>query len=132
MFEKDKEHGTANSYNKGCRCDRCKKAKSEYRKNTPIKGHGTKWYYDKGCRCDLCREAKNIAKRKQMGSKPRKKTTDVEKGTRICYDCKVKKKLSKFGRSKNVFMGREYRCKKCRRGGELIARKTKPEKRYAT
>jgi len=115
MIIKKKQHGTTSSYNKGCRCAKCKKAKSDFRKLSPIKGHGTKWYYDKGCRCDSCVDAK-MAYRKKMNPDTKKKvTTNVEEGTRVCYTCKKTKRLDEFGRNKNkrVFMGRSHECRIC-------------------
>jgi hypothetical protein len=133
MVEIIKEHGTAKEYNKGCRCELCKKAKAVYRTNTPIKGHGTKWYYSKGCRCDLCREATNIAKRKYLGRQPKKITTNVIKGTRICYVCKEEKLLDEFTRNSNsrAFMGRSNECKACQRKRGAITRKTSPKQRFS-
>jgi len=133
IIEKKVKHGTANAYNNGCRCDKCKKAKSDYRKNTPIKGHGTKWYYDKGCRCDACVDAKMAYRKKMSKSKPRKVTTNVEKGTRVCYSCGIEKRLDEFGRNKNkrVFLGRSHECRVCHnKRGRL--NKSKPTARFAT
>lgn len=128
----EKKHGTANAYNNGCRCDLCKKAKADYRRNSPIKNHGTSWNYDKGCRCDLCREAKNLAKRKVYGRQPRKITTFPEKGTRICYGCHEEKPLDQFARNKNprVFMGRTNECKVCQRTRNRVVRQTSPVQRF--
>lgn len=133
MIEIIKEHGTAKEYNKGCRCESCKKAKSVYRTNTPIKGHGTKWYYSKGCRCDLCREATNIVKRKYLGRQPKKITTNVVKGTRICYVCKEEKPLDEFAKNSNsrTFMGRTHECKACQRKRGTVTRQTSPIQRFS-
>lgn len=137
IFEKQTEHGTANSYNKGCRCDRCKKAKSEYRTSTPIKGHGTKWYYDKGCRCDSCLNAKIEYRKKIKKNHPivegRKITTDIIEMTRICYVCKETKSLGEFCRNSNrrASMGRSHECRVCH---NLRGRKNKntPAHRFST
>lgn len=109
------EHGTANEYNKGCRCNKCKKAKSVYRTETPINGHGTKWYYDKGCRCDSCVDAKMNYRKKTHPVSTRVVTTDLEKMTRICYVCKEEKSLGEFTRNKNrrASMGRNHECRVC-------------------
>lgn len=108
-------HGTAARYNVGCRCDRCKKAKSDYRKNTPVRGHGTKWYYDKGCRCDACIDAKQEYRRNLKGPPKRHITTDVIAYTRVCYLCKKKKSLEEFVRSRNPRhqLGRSHECRQC-------------------
>lgn len=133
-MEIELKHGIANSYNQGCRCAHCKKAKADYRRNTPIKGHGTKWYYDKGCRCFSCRAAKNEAKRKQYGRSPRKITTDIKRKTRICYGCHIEKPLDEFtkSRSKRAFMGRLHECKVCHNERGLVTRQTSPVQRYST
>jgi hypothetical protein len=135
IFEKQQiVHGIVNSYNKGgCRCDLCKKAKSDYRRNAPITKHGTKWNYDKGCRCSFCREAKNLAKRKQYGRQPRKVTTNVKEGTRICYICHETKFLEEFTKNSNkrVFLGRGNECKSCQRKRGKITRQTSPIQRFS-
>jgi hypothetical protein len=134
IFEQQKiEHGTANSYNKGCRCDRCRKAKSIYRKETPINSHGTKWYYDKGCRCDYCIDAKKAYRRKLHPVTCRVMTTDLANMTRICYSCKEKKSLNEFGKNKERRgnMGRDYECRIChnKRGRK---NKNTPAHRFST
>ena len=130
LFEK---HGTQGYYNKGCRCERCKLAKREYRTQTAVLGHGTKWYYDKGCRCDSCVDAKQEYRRKTHPQKHRKLTTDIIEGTRICYSCKETKRLDEFGRNKNnrVFLGRSHECRGCHneRGRR---NKVEPQARYRT
>ena len=117
--QKPREHGRAKTYNDGCRCDRCKKAKSIYRTETPIKGHGTQWYYSKGCRCDACVDS-NIEYRreriKQRSIKGKLRiTTDIIEMTRICYVCKNAKSLSEFCRNSNrrASMGRSHECRVC-------------------
>lgn len=110
LFEK---HGTANTYNLGCRCQRCKKAKSEYRRLTPINGHGTKWYYDKGCRCDDCINAKQAYRRKLHPEGRLRITTDIIAGTRICYLCKREKTLDSFVKNRCVALGRSNECLSC-------------------
>ena len=143
-FEK-KVHGTVLSYNNGCRCDLCKKAKSDYRKNGKISGHGTKWYYDKGCRCDSCREAKNIYKRKITGAQPRKINTKVvtetkkigkivyavTSTTRICFYCKKEKPLEEFGKNKHSSFGYTYDCKVCKNARSRNNKNT-PGHRFST
>lgn len=65
------KHGTISGYIRGkCRCDGCRKAYSDYRREWQIgiKGnnvrHGTKHYYDAyGCRCPDCKRAKSKALR---------------------------------------------------------------------
>ena len=132
IFEKKVEHGTAKSYNYGCRCAKCKKAKSEYRTQTPIKGHGTKWYYDKGCRCDACVDAKMAYRKKISKSKPRKVTTNVEKGTRVCYSCGIEKRLDEFGRNSNnrAFLGRSHECRVCHNKRNRL-NKNKPKAKFS-
>ena len=126
-------HGTPNEYNKGCRCYKCKKAKSDYRKYSPITGHGTKWYYDKGCRCDACVNAKMAYRRKLYPNSHRKITTDLIAMTRICYSCHVEKPLGGFGinNHRRASMGRMHECKLChnKRGR---ANKNTPSHRFST
>ena len=64
----DPRHGTINGYNTlRCRCERCKKASSDYSKMRKARGlppgdprHGTyNGYTNSGCRCDECRQAVN-------------------------------------------------------------------------
>ena len=106
------KHGTVCSYNKGCRCSLCREAKSNYRKNSPIKGHGTKWYYDKGCRCELCKDAKSKSWKKcHPNARPR--ATNMVDGTRRCYKCGVIKSLNDFSNSKKLLFGKSYECKVC-------------------
>jgi hypothetical protein len=64
---KPTKHGTRQGYGKGCRCDPCKKANSDYLKEYRLKkgitksnrdgrkyAHGTYYSYQYGkCRCDL-------------------------------------------------------------------------------
>jgi len=45
----------------------------------------------------------------------RANVTNFEKGTRICYVCKVEKLLTEFHRSNGKVMGRRYICKDCRK-----------------
>lgn len=133
IIEQGKEHGTAKAYNQGCRCDLCKKAKKDYRKNGVISGHGTKWYYDKGCRCELCTEAKNLYKRKNLGRQPRRITTNVAEKTRVCYSCKETKPLNEFvsNSNKRSFLGRSNECKTCNNKRKR-KNKNKPGQRFST
>ena len=113
MFEQ--KHGTLYAYNiDGCRCDKCKEAKRNARKNTPINKHGIKWGYDKGCRCDACKKAKSDYWHKKHPN-TRKPVTDVEKGTRKCTWCNVVKPLEDFPRNCREFLGRNYSCRICHR-----------------
>lgn len=96
--------------------------------------HGTKWSYDKkSCRCNECKKAKADYRRKLYPEKNRHVTTNLEKGTRICYVCKIEKKLEDFTANKNrrVSLGRMNECKSChnKRG---IKNKAKPTSRYST
>jgi hypothetical protein len=133
-MEIEQKHGTASSYNKGCRCEECKRGKADYRRNTPIKNHGTKWNYDKGCRCDLCRLAKNEAKRKQYGSHPKKITTNVSTNTRVCYSCHEEKDLTEFVNNKNcrAYLGHGHECRICHNKRNKARNKNTPKQRYNT
>lgn len=52
---------------------------------------------------------------KQQTLNTRRTVTNLEKGTRICYICKIQKPLSEFHRSKTpATQGYQYICKKCR------------------
>lgn len=69
------DHGTANRYNKGCRCADCKQAKSDYMRDqyakarstvtqdgntqiNPAAPHGTRrGYAEFGCHCTPCSNA---------------------------------------------------------------------------
>jgi hypothetical protein len=134
MFEKPREHGTAKEYNKGCRCEKCKKAKSVYRTESPIKGHGTAWYYSKGCRCDSCQDANQLKRKKYRPIvEGRKITTDIINMTRICYVCHEKKSLGEFGRNKNrrASMGRSHECRVCH-NARGVRDKNTPAHRFQT
>ena len=59
------KHGTASSYQRGCRCDECTSAgrerkrqlDAERREHPEDAPHGTTGGYTNwGCRCDLCRK----------------------------------------------------------------------------
>ena len=64
-FVRSAEHGTVQSYRRGCKCKLCKAANTayhrEYRagripKRTPAAKHGNVGgYCNRKCRCDLCR-----------------------------------------------------------------------------
>ena len=45
----------------------------------------------------------------------RDQTTFPDRGTRICYRCKVEKPLTDFHRDKSEYQGRTRLCKECRR-----------------
>lgn len=81
----DPRHGTTNGYsNLDCRCDRCRKAWTQYclayrhekglsepwesyldqvRLKAELRNHGTEVRYNGGCRCEHCRAAASDAKR---------------------------------------------------------------------
>lgn len=42
-------------------------------------------------------------------------TTDLEKGTRVCWKCGVEKSLEEFHRNKGKLSGRMYTCKECKK-----------------
>lgn len=94
LAKSDPRHGTANGYtNLGCRCERCRRAATEYHwrngtagyekdtcecgglkrpqskrcmgchRRAVMAGCGTVTGYGNGCRCDLCREASARARR---------------------------------------------------------------------
>lgn len=128
MITKIKKHGTITSYANGCRCDKCKKAISDYRKNLKPKNHGTKWSYDIGCRCDKCKQAKMNFYRKHHDVKD--PITDIEHQTRLCGMCKIRKPLSDYGRNRSRLLGKEYLCKICKAKIGKI-NKNKPGQRYA-
>ncbi|KKL03808.1 hypothetical protein LCGC14_2622420 [marine sediment metagenome] len=50
---------------------------------------------------------------KEQARNRRNNVTDFEKGTRICYICKVKKPLESFYRERSNPAGRKYLCKNC-------------------
>ena len=57
------DHGTANTYRIGCRCDDCKAAMSEYARETKKRllakaKCGTVKKYTYGCRCEKCKKAR--------------------------------------------------------------------------
>lgn len=62
-------HGTETRYKFGCRCDVCKAAAAQARRDrrnfnrTPPTVHGTHAGYSNGCRCDACRAATNAYRR---------------------------------------------------------------------
>ena len=53
----------------------------------------------------------------QQSRNRRNAVTNLEKGTRICYNCKVEKSFSAFGihRTSPSGYGHRYMCKNCRR-----------------
>lgn len=71
------KHGTRSEYqNYGCRCDKCRKANAEYRRESRLVSgaqmranpldsrHGTvSGYRNHGCRCDKCRRANTLWQR---------------------------------------------------------------------
>lgn len=131
MFEQNIKHGTESAYSKKkCRCDLCKKAVSDYRKNAPLKKHGTKWGYDKGCRCELCKKAKADY---WIKTHPDAKTptTDVKNQTRKCIYCNEVKSLEEFPRNSSQFLERDYRCKPCKNKRSRENKNT-PGHRYST
>lgn len=70
-------HGTVSSYNSGCRCDECKRAKREYKaklKFKPVPNHGNSGYMNYGCRCDVCKTERSKA---QKAEKERRKARKV-------------------------------------------------------
>ena len=124
-------HGKTSSYDKGCRCDLCKKAKSDFRKNCPIRKHGTKWSYDKGCRCDLCKEAKSAYWHKKHPDTKKPDTTNVIDQTRRCHGCGVVKPLTEYGVHTGRLLNLSYECKECHRS-RCRGNKNKPWQRYST
>lgn len=69
------------------------------------------------------------ATRTQQARNMRNNVTDWEKGTRICYKCKVKKNLNEFHRDKSERMGRAYICKNCANKAKREYRRNHPELR---
>ena len=56
----------ASGYKSGCRCDVCREAIREYRREhkPPVRRHGTESaYMNAGCRCEPCRQAAAEARR---------------------------------------------------------------------
>lgn len=60
---------------------------------------------------DNCRWA---TRSQQMRNK-RDTTTDLEKGTRVCWKCGVEKPLEEFHRNKNRLGGHMYTCIECKK-----------------
>jgi 5-methylcytosine-specific restriction endonuclease McrA len=110
------KHGTVYGYfHQNCRCDFCKKAGSDYRKDYKerkknggvisergVAKHGTQYMYDHyKCRCDLCREAVRIKGRLKA---ERAKSNDFRNNTHgisatysvgcRCSACKEAHKIS--------------------------------------
>lgn len=59
------EHGVAKSYWRGCRCEACRRAHSEYsrvgvvrRRSQSPPEHGHNGYMTYGCRCEVCTTAR--------------------------------------------------------------------------
>lgn len=131
MFEQNTKHGTLYGYNvEGCRCDDCKKVKSEYRKRSPITTHGTRWGYDKGCRCNKCKQSKaDYWHKLHPNAKP--PVTDIEKQLRKCTWCDEVKSLEEFPRNIREFLGRSYDCKPCHNKRSRDNKNT-PGHRYST
>jgi len=71
--------------------------------------------------------------RKRNPGTRQRTTTDVIKGTRICYSCKKEKRLDEFGRNKNnrAFMGRSHECRTCHNKRSRLS-KGRPETRFST
>ena len=73
----ERQHGLANTYKAGCRCEACTKAASAYAKERYLarkagdvrrpgeRQHGQRSTYRAGCRCDQCTAAQSAYNRKQ-------------------------------------------------------------------
>jgi len=105
----DPRHGTTNGYKVGCRCDPCRNADSEYKKQYKLdrlqemqndpdhKFHGTPNGYIIGCRCDPCRNADSehhkqykLDKLEEMQNDPDHKFHGTRNGYKVgcrCDDC---------------------------------------------
>lgn len=69
------DHGHPNTYKRGCRCNACRKANTDYQRTANARrranpaladtaGHGrASTYINYGCRCALCREANRQRRR---------------------------------------------------------------------
>lgn len=160
MIVENITHGTTRSYNaKGCRCDACKKANSDYLKRAPINRHGTTNSYNKGCRCEACRKAVVNYRANAMIYEHGKKwsydkgcrcesckaaktafwrkhhpdtdhwATNEKDSTRRCSDCEEIKSLEEFGKNSRESFGRSYYCRVCL-SRRRRENKNKPHQRF--
>jgi hypothetical protein len=79
------QHGRTR-YSKGCRCDECRRANTEYKAalrktKTPPK-HGKSGYMNYGCRCDICRKEHNESMRQPVQVEYRRLWAASVKGSR--------------------------------------------------
>jgi len=73
--------GMDRQYHRGCRCDKCKQAHSEYNRIlAEMKSrHGTNSRYMRGCRCTECKEAHaGVNRRIRAMRKPPKGENDSQ------------------------------------------------------
>ena len=121
----DPRHGTIRGYDIGCRCDPCKSAKNDYKKeynknkleeiqqDPEHSFHGTIQGYNIGCRCDPCKSAKNDYKKEYNKNKLEEIQQDPEHsfhGTIQGYDIGCRCDPCKS--AKNEYMRQQRRKKK--------------------
>ena len=97
------QHGTRKRYDKGCRCDLCRQAVTEYMRNYRAKRspseenfkHGSYFGYSCGCRCELCVQHKHEYERR-LKEKIDLTSEDFKHGTHRgyslgcrCADCRT-------------------------------------------
>ena len=120
----DPRHGTIRGYDIGCRCDPCKSAKSDYKKeykkdkleeiqqDPEHSFHGTIQGYIIGCRCDPCKSAKSEYMKEYNKNKLEEIQQDPEHsshGTIQGYDIGCRCDSCKSARSEHM---RQQRRKK--------------------
>jgi len=59
---KESKHGTRSRYMRGCGCDACREASTDWHRELRHSGqtpphHGESGYFNYGCRCEICRAA---------------------------------------------------------------------------
>jgi hypothetical protein len=83
------------TYNKGCRCDTCREAHTQYRRDAraraatrPPASHGESGYRNSGCRCEVCRKANTETIRAARAALAKKEPRAHNASTYQNYGCR--------------------------------------------
>ena len=112
MNKRPIQHGKIRGYERGCRCDLCREAKSRYTKKhydaKAIENHGTVTSFRYGCRCQECQAAQSKASR-QYHDKNRKDRNAYSLARRNSNPQRWRDNFSKWFEN-----NREYASEQCR------------------